>query len=257
MKLFAILLVLASLSLTSCGSKSKNEILPSINTSQLTSDFTDINSYESNEMKTAGLVFKKSYELQNGLSTTTMTFDESKLNETSVGVLITTLEDYVKKVEALLSKYKEGFKDENGTVNELREGVKSDLNLKKDLCKKVITKLKESSKVVESQKENPAIKEMNLAVDDINNFESNEMKTAGLVFLIKDDKIQFDQTKLTSKTLTQAYVILLSNFISKAKAILNKYEKESTDANGNKAVLDSKIAAILHAKLDLSTSVME
>ena len=68
-----------------------------------------------------------------------MIFDESKLNETSVGVLITTLEDYVKKVEALLSKYKEGFKDENGTVNELREGVKSDLNLKKDLCKKVIT----------------------------------------------------------------------------------------------------------------------
>jgi hypothetical protein len=158
----AIGLALSIVACSGSGGGSKNggennasgNNLPTYTEEHVTAELKNLNSTEKG-LENVGLKFKTVYEYRNGLSTNTISFDPTFVqdflkNHPSVTKenIISSLENYVKVANAYIQKYSNPFnlKKTDGSVEEvqLTDSQKKELDSKVSVANQLITKLKAS-----------------------------------------------------------------------------------------------------------------
>lgn len=228
----------------------------------LAHDLDEVNSYEANEMKSAGLIFQKSLTVTNDQTMVKFSFDRNQIApESSVESIINILQLFVTKGQILLDKYSAQVENKNGLSIRLDETTLVDLPLKIKLCQ---TKIETLNELKMNASPDLQFSEMNKEINELTAFEGLELRPIGLAFGSKEfyinglytKTISLDFTELSPSLPGRTYVEVLSHYIAKASEFLKKYNKGSYDQLGNKQNIPEIFKNELAIKIELSKNVI-
>ena len=151
-----LLLCVLSVSINACDSGSSNKDgkkndYPTYSKTEQVTDLEKLNAVEKS-LEKVGLRFEIKRDFKNGLSTKTLRWDKSFLENFVVengaadnAVVIKKLEEFVAAVNTYVGKYEKPFNstdDGEESVKVLTDSAKEELNSKANVAKKTVDKLK-------------------------------------------------------------------------------------------------------------------